>query len=133
MRNIVAGMDLTGAKRLLAVSSVGVEDDPNAPVLGRYVMFPFVLKNVLDDLRAMEAQIVASGLTYTIVVRPVRLADGPRTGLYRANERFAPPGGRAISRADVCRLPLSRRRGRADDKEDRRARLLRGGASSRLE
>jgi len=101
MRRIVAAMKETGASRLLAVSSAGVEPDPNVGALARYVVFPFVLKNVLADLRRMEAEIVRSGLVYTIA-RPLKLTDGPRTGLYRAEDRLAPPRGREISRADVA-------------------------------
>jgi putative NADH-flavin reductase len=49
----------------------------------------------------MEREIENSGLVWTIV-RPVRLTDGPRTGLYRVGERFIPENGRNISRADVA-------------------------------
>lgn len=49
----------------------------------------------------MEQEIEAGSSTYTIV-RPTRLINGPRTGLYRANDRFVPEGGRTISRADVA-------------------------------
>ena len=99
--NIIAAMKRSGATRLLAVSSAGVEDDPNMNFLSRRVFLPLVLRNVLADMRAMERDIEASGLVYTIV-RPGRLTDGPRTGLYRANDRFVPERGREISRADVA-------------------------------
>jgi uncharacterized protein YbjT (DUF2867 family) len=52
-------------------------------------------------MREMERLIGESDLVWTIV-RPGRLTDGPRTGLYRANERFVPERGREISRADVA-------------------------------
>jgi uncharacterized protein YbjT (DUF2867 family) len=67
----------------------------------RRIFLPLVLKNVLADMRVMEKEIEASGLVWTIV-RPGRLTDGPRTGLYRANDRFVPENGREISRADVA-------------------------------
>ena len=99
--NIMAAMKRSGATRLLVVSSAGVEDDPNMNFFSRRVFLPLVLRNVLADMRAMEREIEESGLVYTIV-RPGRLTDGPRTGLYRANDRFVPERGREISRADVA-------------------------------
>jgi putative NADH-flavin reductase len=99
--NIIAAMKEHGASRLLVVSSLGVEDDPGAPFLFKRVLAPFVLQNLLADMRLMEREVENSGLVWTIV-RPVRLSDGPRTGLYRAGERFVPENGRSISRADVA-------------------------------
>ncbi len=100
-RNIATAMRRNGTKRLLVVSSAGVEDDPNMGFLARRIFMPFVLGKVLADMRVMEREIEASDLVYTIV-RPTRLTDGPRTGLYRANDRFLPPNGKPISRADVA-------------------------------
>jgi putative NADH-flavin reductase len=99
--NVIAAMKKSGVTRLLAISSAGVEDDPNMNFFARRIVMPFILKNVLADMRVMEREIVESGLVWTIV-RPGRLTDGPRTGLYRANDRFVPEGGREISRADVA-------------------------------
>lgn len=67
----------------------------------RRIIMPLMLGNVLADMRLMEREIEASEFVYTIV-RPARLTDGPRTGLYRANDHTVPEGGRAISRADVA-------------------------------
>jgi putative NADH-flavin reductase len=100
-RNIIAAMRGTGATRLLVVSSAGVDDDPNMNFFSRRIFLPLVLNKVLADMRVMEREIEASGLVWTIV-RPGRLTDGPRTGLYRANDRFVPEKGREISRADVA-------------------------------
>jgi putative NADH-flavin reductase len=100
-RNIITAMKIANITRLLAVSSAGVEDDPNMNVLARRVFLPLFLRNPLADCRNMERLIVESELVWTIV-RPGRLTDGPRTGLYRANERFVPERGREISRADVA-------------------------------
>ncbi len=99
--NIIAAMRSSAITRLLVVSSAGVDDDPNMNFFSRRVFLPLVLRNVLADMRQMEREIEASGLVWTIV-RPGRLTDGPRTGLYRANDRFVPEKGREISRADVA-------------------------------
>jgi putative NADH-flavin reductase len=101
MANIIAAMRKTNATRLLAITSAGVEDDPNMNVFARRIIMPFVLKNPLADMRIMEREITQTDLVWTIV-RPGRLTDGPRTGLYRANDRFVPEKGREISRADVA-------------------------------
>jgi putative NADH-flavin reductase len=99
--NILAAMRDQNVKRISVVSSAGVEDDPNMNFLARRVFLPLLLRNPLADCRNMERAIVATDMVWTIV-RPGRLTDGPRTGLYRANERFVPEGGREISRADVA-------------------------------
>ncbi len=99
--NIISSMKAHGASRLLVASAVGVEHDPGAGFLLERVLAPFVLKNVLADLRLMEREVEASGLVWTIV-RAAGLTDGSRTGLYRAGERFLPENGRRISRADVA-------------------------------
>jgi putative NADH-flavin reductase len=99
--NIIAAMRASGVTRLLVVSSAGVDDDPNMNFFSRRIFLPLVLRNVLADMRIMEREIQESGLVWTIV-RPGRLTDGPRSGLYRANDRFVPENGREISRADVA-------------------------------
>ena len=99
--NIVTAMTRNGVTRVLAVSSAGAQDDPNMHFFARRIVLPLLLKNVLADMRRMEEIFERSGLVYTIV-RPGRLTDGPRTGLYRANDRFVPEGGHTISRADVA-------------------------------
>ena len=99
--NIIGAMTRNKITRVLAISSAGAQDDPNMNFLARRVVMPFVLKNVLADMRRMEELFERSDLVYTIV-RPGRLTDGPRTGLYRANDRFVPERGTTISRADVA-------------------------------
>ena len=99
--NIITAMKDQNVTRLLAISTAGVEEDPNMNVLARKIFLPLFLRYPIADCRNMERAIVASGLVWSIV-RPSRLTDGPRTGLYRANERFVPEGGREISRADVA-------------------------------
>jgi len=99
--NIIGAMTRNKIRRVLAISSAGAEDDPNMNFLARRIVMPFVLRNVLKDMRRMEELFEATDLVYTIV-RPGRLTDGPRTGLYRANDRFVPEKGTSISRADVA-------------------------------
>jgi putative NADH-flavin reductase len=99
--HIVDAMQVAGVSRLIVVSSAGLEDDPNMNRLFRRVLAPLVLRNVFADMRSMERLVIESGLVWTIV-RPAKLNDGARTGLYRANERLLPERGSRISRADVA-------------------------------
>jgi putative NADH-flavin reductase len=99
--NVASAMKSASITRLLVVSSAGVEDDPNMNFFARRFGLPFAMRNVLADMRDMERIVTESGLVWTIV-RPGRLTDGPRSGLYRANERYLPERGREISRADVA-------------------------------
>jgi putative NADH-flavin reductase len=78
MANIITAMKANSVTRLLAITSAGVEDDPNMNFFARRFVMPVILRNVLADMRVMESEIEASGLVWTIV-RPGRLTDGPRT------------------------------------------------------
>jgi putative NADH-flavin reductase len=99
--NIIGAMQRASITRLLALSCAGVEDDPNLSFFARRILAPFARREAYADLRLMEDTIRESGLVWTIV-RPAPFTDGPRTGLYRASDRFLPERGRAISRADVA-------------------------------
>lgn len=100
-RNIITAMHKSEVTRLIAITSAGVDDDPNMGFLARRVVLPLMLGRVLADMKLGEKEIERSNLVYTIV-RPMRLTDGSRTGLYRANDRFTPEHGKEISRADVA-------------------------------
>jgi len=103
--NIVDAMERSGPKRLIVVTSGGVEREPNANFIQRTLVFGGILKNVLTDMRRMEERITASSLAWTIV-RPTRLMDDPATGNYRAVERYMPKGAARINRADVAGFML---------------------------
>jgi uncharacterized protein YbjT (DUF2867 family) len=99
--NIVAAMLESGPRRLLLVTSGGVEPEPNGNFIQRAVVFGVLLKNVLADMRLLERRVQESGLDWTIV-RPTRLVDGPSTGSYRVNDRVMPPAAAQIARGDVA-------------------------------
>jgi putative NADH-flavin reductase len=98
--NIVSAMERMGPRRLIVVTSGGVEQEPNANMMSR-VAFRTMLRNVLADMHLWEERIMRSNLAWTIV-RPTGLLDTPATGKYRTNERFMPKGAASISRADVA-------------------------------
>jgi putative NADH-flavin reductase len=52
--NIIGAMTRNKIRRVLAISSAGAEDDPNMNFLARRIVMPFVLRNVLADMRRME-------------------------------------------------------------------------------
>ena len=103
LRRFAAG--LTSAMRQAGVKRVAVESVaflfkdsilPPAYLLGR-LFFP----TIVADAGAMEQIISNSGLDWTIV-RPPRLTNQSRTGVYRVREGHLPRLGFTISRADVA-------------------------------
>jgi len=68
-----------GARKVVAVTSLGVGDSRNdVPWIFRLVADLF-LKKVMDDKQTQETLVRASELDWT-VVRPTGLTDGPETG-----------------------------------------------------
>jgi putative NADH-flavin reductase len=100
MRNIVAAMKATEARRLLVVSAMGVaESAEQSPWWFRYLMVPTFLRGSTADKAAMEVIVKGSGLDY-VIARPPILKDGEATGSVRViTERGK---GHAITRADLA-------------------------------
>jgi putative NADH-flavin reductase len=104
IRAVVAAMDKTGVRRLVAVSASGPYTDAGDGPLTRYVMKPLlqrVLREGFGDLRRMEEIIRASRLDWTIM-RPPRLTDKPATDRYRTAVDVNVRGGITVSRADLA-------------------------------
>jgi len=101
-RNIVAGMEKSGTRRIICVSAAGafIAGDPDMNMLTKVVL-PRVLARQFADVRDMEDAIAASGLDWTLV-RPSRLVNTGETGRYRVRPDYTPAGGGKISRADVA-------------------------------
>ena len=105
--NIVRAMERGGPRRLIYLSFLGVRGGrKQLSLVGRYVVAPLILCNVVTDHEAKEKIITQSGLDWTIV-RPPRLTNGPHTGAYRHGgdikaESVIP----MISRADVADFML---------------------------
>ncbi|MFD5971677.1 NAD(P)-dependent oxidoreductase [Streptomyces bacillaris] len=106
---IVAAMEAEGVRRLLVVSAVPVgpeaAGDPLVDRLSRKAV-EAVLAEVYADLTRMEAVLARSATEWT-AVRPPRLTDGPRTGVYRRAVGGTPRSSRTISRADVAHAMLA--------------------------
>ena len=102
VKNIVAGMEAHGVKRIVYTASAGVHNELLG-VSGKLMMG--MLKNALADHRAAVDHIEAHGLTYTIV-RPMGLTNGPFTGKYREAASGVPEKSKTIPRADVAHFIL---------------------------
>ncbi|MFD7744683.1 NAD(P)-dependent oxidoreductase [Streptomyces sp. NPDC059698] len=106
---IVSAMEAEGSRRLLVVSAMPVgpkaEGDPLFDRLSRRAVAA-VLADVYADLTRMEAVLAASATDWT-AVRPPRLTEGPRTGVYRQVVDGTPRSSRTISRADVAHAMLA--------------------------
>ncbi len=106
---MVSAMEAEGTRRLLAVSAVPV--GPKAvgdPLTDRLSLklVGTVFADLYADLARMEAVLAGSATDWT-AVRPPRLTDGPRTGVYRKVVGGTPRSSRTISRADVAHAMLA--------------------------
>jgi putative NADH-flavin reductase len=105
--NIVRAMEHAGPRRLIYLSFLGVRDGrEQLSLLGRYIVAPLILRNIVADHEAKENIIWRSSLDWTIV-RPPRLTNGPHTGSYRhGGDIKAAAMIPTISRADLADFML---------------------------
>jgi putative NADH-flavin reductase len=103
--NMVRAMRHGGPARLIVVSAAPVQRDGRGErLLYRAAAKPVlraVFRRTYADLAAMEREVRASGLDWT-VFRPPQLTDAPATGRYRTALDASVPGGYRISRADLA-------------------------------
>lgn len=97
-RNVVDGMTLNGAGRLVVLSAAGVGESWGQISLLAKVMFKTMLRNIHADHIAQEKAVRESRLDWTIV-RAAILKDQPASGQYRVGN-----SGKVnhINRADVA-------------------------------
>jgi putative NADH-flavin reductase len=95
---ILSAMRQAGVDRLLFVTSFGINSEMFWP---EKVLLRTLFGNLFADLPAQEKLIAESGLNWTIV-RPARLTNGPKTGVYRCGEHIYIHPFTSISRADVA-------------------------------
>jgi len=120
-RAIVAAMQATGVRRIVAVSAAPVstiatpqrpsppKHDPGDGFFMRHLLSHVAsatLGQVFADLAQMEDVLADSGLDWT-VVRPPRLTGKPATGRYRTAYGQNLRGGLSVPRADVAQYMLS--------------------------
>jgi len=82
-KNIIQAMEKAGIKRFICQSSNGVGDSRGElPFFMKYIIVPFMLRRVFADHEIQENYVKKSQLDW-IIVRPVALIDGERTGSYQ--------------------------------------------------
>jgi uncharacterized protein YbjT (DUF2867 family) len=96
---VIDAMKQVGVRRLVAITSAAIQ--PGFAV-GKVVAR--LLKNIYDDKRHQEDVIQASDREW-VIVRPMRLYDGPRTDICEVAVDHAPHGFR-VSREDVAGFSL---------------------------
>ena len=105
MPAIIAGMQAHGVRRVIAMSTFGAGDTRRqVPLPARLVVFGCILASEVADKEAMEAQLAATDLDWTIV-RVGVLKDTAGTA-YRASDDGSIRGMGRIGRADVARFML---------------------------
>lgn len=113
MLNILPAMKEHQVRRVIAVSTFGAGDTRSlVNPLPRALVFGVILRSEVADKEAMEAQLAATELEWT-VVRIGVLTDGPRTGTYRTRDDATIHGMGKISRSDVADFMLAELRARS--------------------
>jgi putative NADH-flavin reductase len=107
VQHIVDAMTRYGTRRLVYLSFLGVlQGRAQLSFIGRTVVAPLLLRNVVADHEAKERIIQQSGLEW-VIVRPPRLTNGPRRGTFRHGlDIRATSMIPTISRADVADFML---------------------------
>jgi putative NADH-flavin reductase len=106
MEQIVAATTAAGIRRVVAISTFGAGDTRrHVGWLARSLLFGLVLRSEVADKEAMEAQLAASALDWT-VVRVGVLAGGEGRGRWRAADDGSIRGMGRVARADVAAFML---------------------------
>lgn len=100
-RVVVDAMKKAGVRRLLCVTGFGAGDSRAKLGPLQAMFFQLLLDRVYDDKDVQETVVKGSGLDW-IIVRPVILTSGPKTGRYKALCDPKEWRSGTISRADVA-------------------------------
>ena len=111
MRNIVAGMQRHGVKRVLGVAGGGILDSTSGGLRHDQPSFPAIFKKVSNRHKEAWHALRDSDLDWTMIATG-DIVPGDRTGVYRALEDYLPEGGRRISVEDVADFLLTSLRDR---------------------
>lgn len=108
-KNIIDAMKKYKVKRIIVQSSYAMSGDEEGihfmKQMGMGDEQIAMVQKVLDDKKKQTEAVVTSGLEY-ILVRPLMLTDGEKTGEYRVGENIEVKLGDSISRADVADFML---------------------------
>ena len=103
--NLIAAMEHHGIKRLVSVSSSGVEPQENDNWFYVHILKRFFLQPMYDDMLRMEALHAQSDLDYTLV-RPPYLTKGAPTGEYRISLNANFTDDKTLRRGDLAHFLL---------------------------
>ncbi|WP_327092121.1 SDR family oxidoreductase [Nonomuraea sp. NBC_01738] len=107
---IVAAMRASGVRRVVCLSSAGLEIAPDIPAAQRVVtrlVIQRLYRHGYADMTRMEQELARIGDLGWTVVRPPMLTDGPLTAAYRTAEDGHVPRATSISRADLAHFLLT--------------------------
>ena len=102
--NIAKAMQEAGVRRLVSLSSAGLEIPDDTPWMVRQtikLVIQPLFKYAYADMARMEEKLRNTGLNWT-VVRPPRLTNGPKTGNYLTAINKHLPKAQGITRADLA-------------------------------
>lgn len=101
VKAIIGAMSSTGARRLIAVSMLGVGDSSSKATLLVRVLVATFLRGANKDKTAMEEEVKKSDLEWTIV-RPAVLTDEPAKGSVKIFVSGGSEKASKISRGDLA-------------------------------
>ncbi|GAB4456196.1 MAG: NAD(P)-dependent oxidoreductase [Armatimonadaceae bacterium] len=107
--NVMQAMQEAGVKRLIAISSGGIEPKPGDPWWFTNLLKPLFLKGMYEDMAKMERRVQEAGEQKTVLytlVRPPQLLDGPWTGVYHLSTEGGIPDDKGLSRGDLAHFIL---------------------------
>ena len=104
-RNIIEAMKKLRVPRLIVESAYGAGSSRGLASIGMFAVTNTLLKWAYREKEIAEAGIAASELDW-VIVRPVMLRNGPRTGKYRVGETLRLSSLDWINRADVADFML---------------------------
>ena len=99
--NLIEALSRKRLKRLVVVSSAGVESQPNDGWFYNNILKRFFLGPMYADMVRMEALVRASNHDWT-VVRPPYLTSGEPTGRYRVSKDANFVDDRSLRRGDLA-------------------------------
>ena len=106
VRNIAASMAKHGVRRIVAISTFGAGNSRSqVGWVARNLLFGLVLRSEVADKEAMEGELAATELDWT-VVRIGLLTDDAARGSWRAADDDSITGMGKIARADVAAFML---------------------------
>ena len=106
-RNIVQQMQAHQVRRIVFLSNFGILGETSQGARQAMLLFlvnRFIRHTLADHRRALDE--IRGRAAEWIIVRPLPLTNGPRTGIYRVAVDDLPAKGTRISRADVADFML---------------------------